>query len=457
MSVRGAVEQRLGATGDARPAATLTSASVPSTSPAKSMAARWTMQSAPARAANDACELPARAPVIRGVFEATEQPSWVSRWIRRPVLDAAATLAAAARYRITDGMQVTAPPWIDTLHPEQVFVWLSVHQTTLDFLNLLPLRQGLPVGIDMRIAARTFKGKVSAALSRAVVDPFLFHVHRTSMDEGGTPEERDAMRAANAKTMAEVRAGMKRRVHAVMFPEGTTMSDGRIGEVKKGCLELVRMPREDGSFDVVPVAPIGFTIDMLAAPPHQRGKHYLTFVNVREPIIYAPAKPWPGESAAAYAKRDAQLFVDRVRSELIAATTITTSQLTGVYLMRELEQRRFDVHKPALARFIGERAQAMHRLGYDVDRALLTPEGVHERVEALWSNLRRLDYIDEDRNGVGVICRERLLREGFDERFPRTKARHFKPYKHTNPLRYCANRLLQLMEHDPRVGALCAR
>ena len=383
------------------------------------------------------------APVISGPMIATKPEPWASKWVKRPAVAFFSMLFALWQKRITHEVHIKGGEWTQTLEPGRPLVWLATHQTSLDFVNLFPLQRRIPGKPDFKIAARTLKGGAFAKIGNWVMQKTIcFQLHRTKMGEGGTEAQQAAMRAANAETMAAIRDRFGWGGHVLVFPEGTTMTNGRIVEVKKGFMSLIRVPQADGTERVVSVAPVGYTLDLLAGP---RGK-YLNFINSGAPMTYTPVDPLPGESAEAYRRRDAEDFAGKVHARLLSLTTVTASQLAGVYLMD-----RTELSPDALFGFLHGKALAAAAAGYHVDDALLDLGACRERFEQLWKNLVREGYVNQGDDGRWCVNQERYRREKLNMKFEADNPYRYKGYKQDNPLRYCANRLLQVMESDSRM------
>lgn len=390
------------------------------------------------------------APRIDGLMLATEREPFTSKWVKRPVVAALTFVMTLLQRRITSERQVAGGEWTQNLKIGQPLVWLATHQTSLDFVNLLPLQRVIPGNPSFKIASRVLKGGLAAKIATFLIKPFVFHLNRTKMEKGVSPEEAARLTAENAETLAGIRDGFRWGQHVVLFPEGTTMTDGRIFEVKKGFLQLSRVPQPGGGERIVKVAAIGYTLDPLACPP---GK-YLNFVNAGHDVLtYAPLTPRPGESAKDYAKRDATAFCSTVQKRLIAQSTVTASQLASVYVMGRIAQNDLQMDYGPLHDFIRDKAKAAAAAGYHVDESLLTAEGCAGRCRLLWQNLIREGYVRDQSEGF-VIQAERMQREAINTDFEPNDPRRYKGYKQENPLRYCGNRLLQVMGHDPRMRAI---
>ena len=407
---------------------------------------KWVMHRAPPSSDTSALVVAppaALVPTVSGVMTATAPEPFAARFIKRPVVALLAGLANLLRPIITAETQIKGGEWITKLSPRQPMVWLVTHQTTLDFVNLFPLQRKLPGKPSFMIASRVLASKVASFL----VKPFVFHLNRTSMGEGGGKQDA-AMQAANDSILARMRARFGWGGHVAIFPEGTAMTSGRIMKVKwRGFFSLIRVGQPDGTVKIVPTAPVGYTLDLLAGP---RGR-YLNFVNPGEPLVYEPSPQRAGESAEAYEKREGEAFASKVHARMLALSTVTASQLAGVYLMDKTAVSRGEV----LA-FLHGKAREAARAGYHVDDALLDPRTCGERIDYLWSNLKREGYITDAGNGMWTVVEERFGREQLNTKYGVDDPRRYRGYKQANPLRYCANRLIQVMESDSRLRELIA-
>ncbi len=414
----------------------------------------------------------AAVPKISGLVTATKSEPFVSRYVKRPVVTALSGLSTIVKRRITAETQIQGGKWLAQLPKGQPLVWLMTHQTTLDFVNLFPLQQHIPGTPDLKIASRTFGCSLGGKLLSFFAKPFIFHLHRTSMGDGATKEQKEALKtmspaertaleaklaekkaalqAVNDVTMSEIRARFGWGGHVAMFPEGTTMTDGRVFKVKKGFCSLIRVPQADGTEQIVPIAPVGYTLDLLAGPP---GK-YLNFVKIGEPIVYEPQAPLRGESAEAYRRRDGDALANLVHAKLLSLSTVTASQLAGVALLRKIESGTTELRPTELLAAIHRTARRASEAGYAVDAKLLDAEDCRARFTQLWANLEAQGYIRVDGKGRATIDAERLGREKLNADYDVDHPLRYNGYKQANPLRYCANRLLQVCAADERMRAI---
>lgn len=375
------------------------------------------------------------------VLTATAPEPSVVRFIKRPGVAILSGLANLLRPLITAETQIKGGEWIPKLSPRQPMVWLVTHQTTLDFVNLFPLQRKIPGKPSFMIASRVLASKILSF----VVKPFVFHLNRTSMGDGGGKHDA-ALQAANDSILARMRARFGWGGHVAIFPEGTTMTSGRIMKVKwRGFFSLIRVAQGDGTSKVIPTTPVGYTLDLLAGP---RGR-YLNFVNPGEPMVYEPSPQREGESSEAYEKREGEGFASKVHRRMLELSTVTASQLAGVYL-----SNKSTVSRDELLAFVHGKARDAAAAGYLVDEALLERKSCNKRFERLWKSLHREGYLQEGSAGQHLFDQERYGREKLNTKYEEHDPRRYKGYKQDNPLRYCANRLFQVMETDQRMRGI---
>ncbi len=301
-------------------------------------------------------------------------------------------------------------------------LWIIKHETTLDPVNIMPLWREAAHKPDMKFVAKQFNTTVEKVFG-AVCKPFIINFYRPGRGEAKTPEDKARMEAENKESMKIIKSHYLRNVHCAIMPEGTTETDGTVYPIKSGCYTLSSIENK-GELVKIPMLPIGLTYDMLSG-----GKHWLTgkrrtlvFVNMAKPITY--------EKFSEDIKQDIKYHTRKVRDILVAHNTITTAQLAGEYITIRASKGEQELSESRLQDLVAARIEGLSKLeGLTFDRALLNETKRQNRVANLYNNIQ--DYM----TGENKVSLEKVLLEAD----PVT-------YKKKNPLRYCANRLIQASE-----------
>ncbi len=317
------------------------------------------------------------------------------------------------------------------------YLWLSKHEVSMDVINVVPYWLDIDphLRFDLRGAMRNFKKSeyVFRALDAAILRHFTYHVSRTSRGEGNSPEEIERLRTENEEHFQQVRENYRNGIHALMFPEGTTQTDGTVFPVKSGCYNIAKIEREDGSIDLITTIPIGLTYDHISGDQDflfQRIQRKHAFVTIGKPSYYEPLARREGESDESYVKADIGNHTRRVRERLIDLNTFTVAQLAGEYVLRSAEAGRREISKNELEDIVSQRVERLQRLPKTTfDDQLGNEYGRRHRIEQFWEGLERRGYVDYDGN---LDLQKTLVVPGFEH------------YKRDNPLRYCVNRVQQL-------------
>ena len=327
------------------------------------------------------------------------------------------------------------------------YLWLSKHEVSADVINFVPYWMDIDLSLrfDLRGAMRNFKKSEYGfrALDAAVLRHFTYHVSRTSRGEGNSTEEIELLRAENEQHFRQVRENYGNGIHAVMFPEGTTQTDGTVFPIKAGCYNIAKIEREDRSIDVITTIPIGLTYDHVSGDQDfffQRIQRKHAFINMGKPFYYKPLPRREDETDESYVKADIANHTHRVREHLIGLNTFTVAQLAGEYVLRSGEAGRGEVSKDELEDILSERVERLQRLPQTTfDYQLENGYGRHNRIEQFWDGLERRGYIDNDGR---LNFKKTLLVPGL------------KHYKRDNALRYCVNRVRQLGEYRDDVRSV---
>ena len=319
------------------------------------------------------------------------------------------------------------------------FLWLPKHESWNDIVNIPSLWYdfGKPI-VKAPLRRNILKVKVPSKILAGILSPITFEVYRTWTKEGESEGEREQMRLANRERLAVVREHYYKGRQAMVFPEGTSKSDGRFSSIRAGAYNLSKIERDDGGLDLLQCVPIGNTYDFMAGDTHFGKKRHLVFLNIGEVFLYEPPAREEGETNKAYVKRDIAHFGQRILDYLIDLNTYTTSQLAGEYFMGLAKEGINSVTEEKLDAIVGERVSALQGIeGLIFDEALLKEDSRKLRVEHFYEELLSQGYINES----GTIDRDRVL-----------LAPQKKDYKKGNILLYSVNRLYGIAEARPAVA-----
>lgn len=364
----------------------------------------------------------------------TSQPPTTELLLKRILFYSFATLMQVLRPIITKEIQIHDKE--KTLENKMLTsgpcIWAFKHETTFDAANITSMWKKIYSLPDIKIIAKHFEGKEKIA--DYLISPFLLHVFRPSRGGWKTEEERKQMDEENRKTFETLKSNYLRGAHCVIFPEGTTDTDGTVIPIKAGCYNISFI-KQDNLFLKIPIIPVGITYDRFAGGKHWLTKkiRYLAFINIGTPFTY--------EKAHDDTKQDIKHHTNRVRDTLIDCNTITTSQLAGEYVVRSATEGKTTVTHEQLQRTVAARVAELRKLeGLVFDTALLGDKTREKRVSTMYENIQ--DYFAKENE----LSLERVLLEP-----------DIVGYKKKNPLRYSANRIIQLSEKRADISDILER
>ncbi|MBI2545850.1 hypothetical protein HYV81_01595 [Candidatus Woesearchaeota archaeon] len=378
------------------------------------------------------------------LIEEPPSESVLFKYLKRPAMGVAARALKQMHGRFLDEVQLFNAECVTDY--EGPVLWLPKHETSLDFF-LLYHWMDLPSQPDIRIVKRKPRLDSLSGIGEWVLDhillwPFIVEVGRAS--QGDTKNERDAERTKidNQRKLAAIAEKYHHGVHAIMWPEGTTSTDGTIYPIKAGCY-YASVLRGDSGIETVAFAPIGLTVDLLSGRRLSSGKNsHLIFVNFSRPFLYEPVQRRPNESNGEYIRADVEHHTRRIREAYIDLNVYTAAQLGGEYLVRLAQEKgKQRLTLDNLCALVSIRAEAVSKLpNTAVDYALGSKEGLMGRVENMFGFLHRFGYMED-----GVLNSERVLFS------PDPKKVNF---KQQNPLLFCANRLHDVMDRRFEVAQI---
>lgn len=311
------------------------------------------------------------------------------------------------------------------------YLWLPKHETVYDHLFIIPLWKYTPSKPRIKIAKRTAPHWMEHFLDKTLLRPFVFQVRRTTKGEGHNLEAKVAMHEENQEKLSQLEHGYRDGVHALMFPEGTTNSDGTVFPIRAGCYQASKVDSQE-IVETVAIIPIGLTVDFLAGDKHwlTRKDRYVVFVHPGKPFFYDPIEGLTYEAPLSEIRRDRANHTRKIKKAFLDLNVITPSQLIGEYFLQKVKKSVTSVSREELYSLVSDRAEAFKQLGVAIDHALLEKSGLQERVDNVYSSLLHQGYVHENN-----INKEKVLHN------PKKEV-----YKKENPLRFCANRLLHVAE-----------
>ena len=361
--------------------------------------------------------------------------------LKLPVLYGFSYVMHALRPLITDKIQVSDKEGV--LKNKELTsgprLWAIKHETIMDPVNIMPLWRQISYLPDLKIAAKEFKGK--ERILDFLFGSLFFHVYRLSRGEGADEEDRKQMDMKNKKSLEAARARYLNGAHNIIFPEGTTDTDGTVFPIKSGCYNLSFM----GDFKI-PILPMGITYDFFAGRNNclTGKKRNLAFINLGKPFVY--------EKAYDNVKQDIRAHTNRVRDVLIGLNTITVSQLAGEYILKQAIAGNNHINRQQLQKVVSARVDGLRGLeGLTFDEALLENNSCEKRIEMLYNNLGNY-FAAEDKISI-----ERVLLEPENIKYEKGHPLRYAGYKKGNPLRFCANRLIQVSEKRPDIEEVLER
>lgn len=385
------------------------------------------------------------------VFQSQEKQSLGFQLIKRPIMVSLMMIIEGLQQNRTEEVQLHGQRNLLQENGEPYpgpYLWAVKHEVSADVINIVPYWMDLPLPhrFDFRSAMRTFKRgeRGLRTLDAAVLRHFTYHVSRTSRGEGDTPEEIARLRAENEKHFQEMRENYRRGIHAILFPEGTTQTDGTVFPIRAGCYNLAKIAREDGTIEVITTIPVGLTYDHVSGDeiPFLFGKlqRKHVFINIGAPLYYQPLPRRADETDDAYIKADISHHTHRVREQLISLNTFTVAQLAGEYVLRKVEGGMKTLSKAELEDILTQRTERLRRVPRTIfDDKLLDEVGRHYRIEQFWDGLERRGYIDH----AGMVDFQKVL-----------FAPGLKHFKRDNALRYCVNRVRQLAQQKDDIKSI---
>lgn len=354
-----------------------------------------------------------------------------------------ASVTTIVRPLVSEEVQVTGIQNLEgRIDSGQGALWLGKHDSRMDALNLPPLWFSFPGHPSLRGVSRTEYIKIpshpllskhlSSALSWVMRKTLFHEVHRVS-EMGYLPtSEVQRLRTENGAILHQLQQLYQQGTQVVIMPEGTTKTDGHIAVIRDGAYDLCQ-PN-------IWCVPFGNTYDSMSARKSIFGRSRdLVFINFGIPFHYQPIARQDEESDIQYRVRDKTQFSRQIQDAFMDLNTITAGQLAGEYLMSLAQQGERKWSRQDMEHIISRRVEALRQVeGIIIDRVLLDPLTCERRIYYLYESLQEKGYITEN----GEIAPERVL---------------FTPanvhvYKHQNPLRYMANRLIGIAKERPAIA-----
>ena len=363
------------------------------------------------------------------------------RIFKRPFIARVAHLVQRLQRIKTEEVQVFGSENVLETDEPGPFLWLIKHESTYDFYYIFPLWLELPTRRDFRIAKRMPPGfSLEAVLDYTILRGLIFHFRRNFMGEAKSAQQKQSNQLKNVSKFDAVRRNYMRGIDAVMFPEGTAVTNGYIHRIRSGCYNCAQIRRADGGIDVVASVPVGLTIDLMSGSwnPSTRKPRHLAFVYAAKPFYYEPMAGLAEDPTSDELKNDITNHTNRVFNSFLDLNVYTAAQLAGEHIIRKATARRCDLTKDEVAKVVRARAERIKGVaGAAVDRALVDCEKSFEkRIDNYFDSLLRMNYVSG-----GEIDPSRTL----------TEPDPGQPFRRKNPLLFCANRLRHVGEQRPHI------
>ncbi|MBI4152043.1 hypothetical protein HY496_03660 [Candidatus Woesearchaeota archaeon] len=372
------------------------------------------------------------------------------RWVKRPIITGLIGIIKLLQKTYTEELQLHGKENLlkeDGQPYANPGLWAIKHEVSADIINIIPYWMHIAPSLrfDFRSAMRNVKrGEYGLRLlDTLVLRHFTYHVHRTSFGEGNSPEEIEQLRKENAAHFQRVREQYQKGIHAIIFPEGTTKTDGTVFPIKSGCYNLAKNEREDGILDVITTIPVGLTYDHISGgrnPFFSKIQRKHVFVNIGKPFYYDAHTQNSSESDHPWEiKAQINKYSQHVREQLIRLNTLTVAQLAGEYVLTKAEEGKRNISKEELRDILSRRVEKLQQLPQlTFDDELQGESGRQRRIDQFWHGLEYRGFMEGDRMSLEKIV--------IVPNLPK--------YKKDNALRYCVNRLRQFAQYRGDVDSV---
>ncbi len=285
-------------------------------------------------------------------------------------------------------------------------IWAVKHETTPDFINVLPalvaMNEGKPA---LKGIMKTLDMKKEPALwlLSQPVRPFSYQVKRPRLKNVSDPKRVREAKQYNADIVASARRHLQdsnQPTQVLIFPEGTTYTDGSVSYLHNGVFEISR--------DGAPVVPVGLNYDLIAGEKRPDSKYkYRVFMNVGKPFYYKPEKKQARGWALVKDRimhlvkkmpQEREVFREYLSDRIIKLQTITAGGLIGYELIKLKEQGSRSVNKSDISRIVRAKAKALEGLS-PIDPALLKTGEAEGLIERAWKNLCDMGYLSPEGKG----------------------------------------------------------
>ena len=279
-------------------------------------------------------------------------------------------------------------------------VWAIKHETTPDFVNVLPSLVAMnkkKAGLKAIMKTMEASEGVGMYLLSKPVAPFAYQVKRPRVANVVDKKKIAEAKQYNEDLITSARADLqneKQPTQVLIFPEGTTCTDGRVIYVHNGAFEMSR--------DGAPVLPVGLNYDLIAGDK-RKDAHYKfrAFMNVGKPFYYRPEKAdvkgWAmvKDRVMHYVTlmpKEREVFRTHLKNEMVALQSVTCGGLIGHELLKMRDAGQLTVDKAALTDAVIAKAAALATHS-PIDQALLDPKEAAALIDTAWKNLCDMGYL----------------------------------------------------------------
>ena len=282
-------------------------------------------------------------------------------------------------------------------------VWAIKHETTYDFINVLPSLVSLnKTKAGLKAIMQTMDASKDPLLWLMLqpVSPFAYQVKRPRVANITDAAKVREAKNYNEDIIASARGDLQNEetpTQVLIFPEGTTCTDGRVIYLHNGVFEMSR--------DGAPVVPVGLNYDLIAGEKRSDGNYkYRAFMNVGKPFYYKPEKAdvkgWSlvKDRIMHYVTtmpKEREIFREHLTERMVDLQTITCGGLMGHEILKLRDAGVSVVDKGTLSSAIEAKVKALSEHS-PIDDALLNPAQAELLVEQAWTTLCELGYLTPD-------------------------------------------------------------
>jgi len=319
-------------------------------------------------------------------------------------------------------------------------LYIIGHESWWDFVDLPPIWSALPRKPMLKVVARDNYSHFPPLdfLINRFFSPFTVTVQRSWNMEGLSDEEKEKLRKENNKKLNSLFSDENNSYDRAILPESSTKKNGAFNKIRSGAWRASHRVN-NGKLEVLNCVPVGNTFDHISSVLEK----HLTFVNIGEIFQYSPLEYIEGESEEDYTRRDIAAFAKVIKDRFVDLHTFTIGQLGGMSLLSRAMKRYQSFSRLDLLKEIQEAVEALKQIKDGrpvyIDPAVNNGD-FSSRFNNFIENLHFKGYVSYVSNGTLRINQDRLMETPSNKR-----------YKKDNPLRYLANKLIDVAQERNEV------